>query len=291
MVATRCGLLVLGAWIATASVLPAEDPPLWSGKLELGGLASADGASHPDDGRVGVDESLLEARLYWQPLLGIRLGLGAAADGHDYTGGPLNASADGIFLRLPATVMFNEHLGFTSLSSVGQSTADGAPARSGHQWQVEAGLLYVRDEDLYIALTAVVTSRFGMKPSIFPLPSLAWKISPEWSLTVVDEVDDMSRLTRTITEHWACSLLVDARFFEYALPGGGGQPAVLADERAIIGIEGAWRPWGDDRLSLRPYLGDAVYRRITLRDANGQTISNTRVAPAVSAGMTLYAEF
>jgi hypothetical protein len=275
--------------MAAAALLPAEDPPLWSGKLELGGLATADGASHPDDGRVAVDEAMAEARIYWQPMLGIRIGVGAGAESHDYQGGPRSATGDGRSVRLPAPIMFSEHLGFTSLSSLGESTSAGEPARSGHQWQVEAGLLYVRDADLYIALTAVVTSRFGKKPSIFPLPSLSWTISPDWSLTVVDEVDDISRLTRTISAHWACSLMVDARFFEYALPGDGGQPAVLADERAIIGIEAAWRPWGNDSLSLRPYLGDAVYRLITLRNSDGRSLSTTRVSPSVSAGVTLAA--
>ncbi len=291
MATTCCRLTACGAWIAAAALLPAADPPPWSGILELGGLASADGASRPADGRIGVDEAMAEARAFWQPLLGIRLGLGAAADSHAYLGGPYPATANGVQLRLPATIMFSEHLGFTSLSSIGASSAAGASGRSGHQWQIEAGLLYARDADLYAALTVVATSRLGMKPSLFPLPSLAWTISPDWSLTVVDEIDDMSRLTRTITAHWACSLLLDARFFEYALPGGGGRPAVLADERAIIGIEGAWRPWGDDAFSLRPYLGDAVYRRITLRSDDGQTISNTRVAPALSAGVTLRSAF
>jgi hypothetical protein len=287
------GLLELGccAWFAAAASLAAEDPPLWSGVLEVGGLASAAGTSHPDDGREAVGEALAEARIYWQPLLGIRLGLGAAADGHDYQGGPESVRAEGWYMRLPATIMLDEHIGFTSLSSAGESRAVGVPASSGHQWQVEAGLLYVRDADFYCALTAVVTSRFGLRPSIFPLPSLAWTISPVWSLTVVDEIDDMSRLTRTLTAHWACSLLVDARFFEYRLPGNGGQPAVLADERAIIGIEGKWRPWGSDALIVRPYIGDAVYRMLTLRSADGQTLSTTRVSPTLSAGMTLYAAF
>ena len=276
--------------LIAATLAGAADPPLWSGTLQAGYVHA--GPGRLDDGDdLRVDESLGEARAYWQPRLGIRVGLGIGGGVHDYTGGAEEVRGEAVWLRLPATVMFSEHLGFTSLSSLGSATDGTASTREGRVWQVQAGLLLVRDEDLLVAFSAVVNSRIGTGPSAMPLISLAWRIDDRWHLTVVDEIDNVSRLTRTWDPRWSASLAVDVRFFEFALAGRDGGPAVLADDRAIVGIEGGWRPLGDDRLIVRPFAGAVVLRRIILRDGDGNDLATDWVAPAPAVGLSLRGDF
>ena len=283
--AVRSVMLCLPLALAGA----AEDPPLWSGTLEVG--ASHAQPVSTSDSDLAVDEALAEARTYWQPRLGIRLGLGVGGSYQRYDGEPLSTSGDSVWLRLPATVMWSEHWGFTSLSSVGSSTAPGVPFNDGRRWQVQAGVLWVRDADLLIATSLVVNFRLERGPLIFPLVSLFWRIDEAWSLTVVDEMDNISRLTRTFDEQWAASLMIDARFFEFALPGQDGGPAVFDDDRAIIGLEGAWRPWRNARLAVRPFIGAVVARHIALLDDQGEQLSSTWIPPAPVAGLSLRADF
>lgn len=271
---------------ALAVLAQAEDPPPWSGTLQAGyvhaGPGRLDGGGH-----LRVDESLAEARTYWQPRLGIRVGLGVGGGIHDYAGGAEDVRGEALWLRLPATVMFSEHLGFTSLSSIGRATAGMADADDGRRWQVQAGLLVVRDADLLVAFSVVASSRLGMQPSIFPLISLSWRIGDAWHLTVIDEIDQVSRLVHAWNPRWSASLAVDVRFFEFARDGGEGGAAVLADDRAIIGLEGSWRPLGDDRLAVRPFAGVVVLRRITLRDGDGEDLATDWAAPAPAFGISL----
>jgi hypothetical protein len=187
--------------------------------------------------------------------------------------------------------MLSDHLGITTLDSIGQASAPGVPEREARQWQIEGGLLLARDEGLYAALVAVITSRPGLRPLVFPLISFFWAIDPSWSLTLVDDLDNVSRLQRTISAQWAASLVVDARFFEFALDRNAGAAAVLEDERAICGFEADWSPWGNTALIVRPFVGGVVYRRITLRAGDGQQLSSTRVAPAPCLSLTMVAEF
>lgn len=284
------GPLRFVAMLSLAAAVPAEDPPPWSGTVQAGYVHAATGRVDGGGG-LAVDETLAEARTYWQPRLGIRVGLGIGGGFHDYDGSPEDVRGEAAWLRLPATVMFSEHLGLTSLSSLGTATDGKADAEDGRQWQVEAGLLLVRDKDLLVALSAVVNSRIGMRPSIIPLVSLYWRIDDSWRLTVVDEVDNVSRLTYAWDPAWAASLAVDVRFFEFALDHRDGGAAVLADDRALVGIEGDWRPFRDDRLLVRPFAGAVVVRRITLRDADGGELSVRRVAPAPAFGLSLRGDF
>lgn len=275
---------------ATAAVAcAAEDPPLWSGALEVGAFRAAPSAG--PDGELAVDESLLEVRTYWQPRLGVRLGVGAGGGYQRYDGEPVTADGRSVWLRVPATVMWSPHWGFTSLSSIGSATEEDVAVRDGRRWQVEAGVLWVHDADLLIAVTAVVNSRLERSPQVFPLISMLWKINDAWSLTIVDEIDNISRFTRTFDDGWAASVLVDVRFFEYALDDGNGGPAVLDDERAIIGLEGAWRPWRDARLALRPFVGAVVARHVTLLDADGEQVSSSWQSSVVVAGLSLRSDF
>ena len=275
--------------LVTAMAADAADPPTWSGVLETGATQAAQARTDGDDLTVG--EAWMESRLYWQPRLGVRLGLGAGGDVHRYDGAPRTATGDELMLRLPATVMFSEHWGFTSLSSWGNGTLREAQPHAGHHWQIEAGALYVRDSDHLIALTAVATSQQGRRPSFIPLISAFWRFDQDWSLTVVDEVDDQSRLTRRMSERWELSLLVDARFYDYSLTRGEDGSAVLDDERAIVGIEAGWRPLGDERLLVRPFIGAVVARRVAVLTSDGDDLATRWVRPAPAAGLNLRAGF
>ena len=132
-----------------------------------------------------------------------------------------------------------------------------------------------------MALSAVVNSRLGLPPAIFPLMSLAWRIDDAWKLTVIDDIDNVSRLTRRIDPAWAASLLLDVRLFEFALAHDAGGPEVFVDDRAIFGIECDWRPLGADRLgerwlAVRPFIG-VVVRHIAQRTADGEELSSSWV--------------
>ena len=267
----------------------AEDPQVWSGVAEVGAFHATQSAG--PDGDLAVDESLLEVRGYWQPRRGIRLGLGVGGALNRYDGEPIDTRAKSVWLRIPATVMWSEHWGFTSLSSIGNSTADHVPFANGHRWQLQTGLLWVRDSDLLVSLSTVVNSRINRGPSVIPLVSLYWRIDDAWSLTVIDEIDNISRLTRTFTSTCSGSFLVDVRFYEFALADGARGPTVLDDDRAIVGLEGAWSPWGGEQLAVRPFAGMAVMRHITLRNSDGDQVSSSWQSPAIVAGISLRSTF
>jgi hypothetical protein len=87
-------------------------------------------------------------------------------------------------------------------------------------------------------------------------------------------------------------MLVDVRFFEFALAHeAAGEAAVLRDERVIVGFGGGWRPYRDERLDLRAFVGSALVRRIVVVDGQGDELFNAVARPGWAAGCTVRSDF
>jgi hypothetical protein len=152
---------------------------------------------------------------------------------------------------------------------------------------VQAGPVWVRDEDLIVALLVNVASRDGLPPSVFPFPSLYWRFHEDWRLTVVDEVDNLSRLAWRVRDRLDLGLRVDVRLREYSLAAA----EVLEDDHVGIALDASWRPFASDALALTPFIGAMVWRRLELRDGDGDVVDRSTGRPSALAGLCLRAEF
>jgi hypothetical protein len=277
-----------------------EEPPPWSAiaLVSTSYAAPADLPASSGGGEVAVGETLGEGRIHWQPRAGIRIGLGIGGGAHLYDSATLRSrfAVDGdlaaAWVRLPATVMASPHWGITTLSSFGTATDGSASFADGRQYQVEASLLFVRDRDLLISVGAVVSSRLERSASIIPLVSAYWRFADDWRLTVIDEIDNTSSLTYRLRPGLELGLVVDARFFEFALEHTDAQgAAVLRDERIIVGLGGGWRPLRDERLVVRAFVGSALVRRIVVIDGQGDEVFDASARPGFAVGCTIRSDF
>lgn len=290
MCASRAGIAAL---VIASSLLAGAEPSTVTGAA----VVSADHAwpadFRDDQGRIGVDSLLLEGRVFWRPHPAVRIGLGIGASRDDYTSDGVDPSADlpahvqHLWLRLPISVMGSPHWGVSLQGSVGTGTDGMADARSGRQYQFQGGPVFVRDDNLILCLLLNVSSRINDRPSIFPFPSLYWRFHDDWRLTLVDEVDNVSRLTWQIHDLLAVGLRLDVRFREAALNGD----AVLADDHAALACEASWRPFHQDVLVVTPFAGAVLARRLTLRSQDGSERWSAMVRPTPWAGLSLRAEF
>jgi hypothetical protein len=272
--------------------LQAEDSP-WSGTATGTTGWVFPSAIRDHAGHIGSDELLAETRLFWRPHRAVRVGLGLAAsrDGFDRDGtDPALDLPDHVqhgWMRVPVAVMFSPHWGISLQGSLGTGTDGEASMQAGRQYQIQAGPLFIRDDNLIVSVLVNVSSRIDEDPSVFPVVSLYWRIAPEWRLTVIDEVDNVSRLTWAMREELDLGLRVDVRLREAALAGD----QVLVDDRVSVAFEAAWHPLGRERLDVIPFIGTMLARRLAMRDAQGDERWSIITRPALMLGLDLRASF
>ena len=292
MVKRAASIGVVALW-AASRFLGGAEPATVTGAV----VASADHAwpadFRDDQGRVGTDSLLLEGRGFWRPHPALRIGLGIGASRDGYVSEDMDPSADlpdhvqHLWLRLPLSVMGSKHWGLSLQGSVGTGTDGVASERSGRQYQFQGGPVYVRDADFILCILLNVSSRINDGPSIFLFPSLYWRFHDDWRLTLVDEVDNVSRLTWQMNDRMAVGLRLDVRFREAALNGD----AVLADDHAALACEASWRPFHQDALVITPFAGAVLARRLALRRQDGSERWSATTSPTPWAGLSIRSEF
>lgn len=245
-----------------------------------------------EHGQLSVDSLLAEGRVFWRPHPAIRIGLGIGASRDDYASDgvdPLVQLPDHVqhvWLRLPVSVMGSMHWGLSLQGSVGIGTDGHEDGRPERQYQFQGGPVYVRDPDLIICLLLNVSSQIDRSPSIFPFPSVYWHFCDDFRLTVIDEVDNVSRLMWRMRDDIDVGLRLDVRFREAALAGN----AVLSDDHVALACEGSWRPFCQDGLIITPFVGAVLARRLTLRvDGDERWSATTRPAPLI--GLSIRTDF
>lgn len=245
-----------------------------------------------DQGHLSVDSLLAEGRVFWRPHPAIRIGLGIGASRDDYASDGVDPIAQlpdhvqHLWLRLPISVMGSMHWGLSLQGSVGIGTDGHEDGRPERQYQFQGGPVYVRDPDLIICLLLNVSSQIDRSPSIFPFPSVYWHFCDDFRLTVIDEVDNVSRLMWRMRDDIDVGLRLDVRFREAALAGN----AVLSDDHVALACEGSWRPFCHDGLVITPFVGAVLARRLTLRvDGDERWSSTTQPVPWI--GLSIRTDF
>jgi hypothetical protein len=191
------------------------------------------------------------------------------------------------WVRIPLAVMVHEHWGVTVQGSFGTGYGTGASAQDGHQWQVQGGPLYRRDDDFIIALLVNVSSRIDDSPSIFPFPSLYWRFASDWRLTVVDDIDNISSLRWQVREDFDLGVRVDIRFRDEAI----GNDLAFSDDHVAAALQVTWMPSGRDGMEVTPFLGAQLLRRFALRNSDGDEQWSLMTRPALLGGLNLRASF
>lgn len=281
------------ALCAASRILAGVEPAPVTGAV----VASTDHAwladFRDDQGRVGTDSQLIEGRVFWRPHPAVRIGLGLGASRDGYVSEDVDPIADipdhvqHLWLRLPISVMGSPHWGLTLQGSVGSGTDGAASERSGRQYQFQGGPVFVRDADFILCLLLNVSTRINDRPSIFPFPSLYWHFHEDWRLTLVDEVDNVSRLTWQLSKNIAVGLRLDVRFREAALSGD----ASLSDDHAGLACESSWQPFQHPGLVVTPFAGAMLARRLTLRSQDGSERWSATTRPIPWAGLSIRDEF
>lgn len=280
----------LTLWLTTGLVI-AADPPLVRSVVTLdGGFTHAE---RPRDGGGSFDGDwqLAEARVFLRPHEAVRLGVGLGASREAYHTDDLAHELPDVvrqaWIRVPVALMVHQHWGMTIQGSFGTGYDDEASASDGRQWQVQGGPLYVRDDDLIIALLVNVSSRIDDDPSIFAFPSLYWRFHPDWRLTVVDDVDNLSHLRWQMRDDLDLGLRLDVRMRETALAGN----QALSDDHIAVALQATWMPGGRGGFEVTPVLGAQLVRRLAVRDDDGNEQWSIITRPAPLAGLNLRASF
>ncbi len=290
-------LMAMIGMVATA----AEQPAQVVVAVETRWTAPVTFTADPGTDRVATYEQMAEARVFYRPHRAVRIGVGVGIERGTYmqdlgadgqaTDTPADTLPDHVraaWLRLPAALMFSPHWGFTSLTSVGTATADGvAPAHDRH-WTIEAGPVWVRNDDLLICLLVQCSTRIGRGPSIFPFPSVDWQIAPAWHLTVVDEIDGISRITWRTASTFSLGLRADVRFREYRV--ADEQSQALADDQLAAGCEATWYSTADDQAQLTAFSGASLIRRLT-HVVEGDEVRREEAGAAFQCGLRLRCKF
>ena len=152
---------------------------------------------------------------------------------------------------------------------------------------MQGGPLYVRDDDLIIALLVNVSSRIDNSPSIFPFPSLYWRFHPDWRLVVVDDIDNLSHLRWQVREDLDLGLRVDVRLRDATI----GNDQALTDDHVAVGLQATWMPSGRGGIEVTPVIGTMVMRRLAVRDDDGNEPWSLITKPAPLIGLNLRASF
>ncbi len=279
------------AFCLTAHEVTAADPPLVTSVVTVDGGFTFDERPRDGSGSFNGDWQLAEARLFLRPHEALRLGLGVGASREAYHSDDLaHDLPDDVrhaWVRVPLAVMVHQHWGMTIQGSFGTGYGDGGSASDGRQWQVQGGPLYVRDDDLIIALLVNVSSRIDDSPSIFPFPSLYWRFHPDWRLVVVDDIDNLSHLRWQVREDLDLGLRVDVRLRDAAI----GNDQALTDDHVAVGLQATWMPSGRGGIEVTPVIGTMVMRRLAVRDDDGNETWSLITKPAPLIGLNLRASF
>lgn len=281
----------LASGVMALASMHAAEPPFLSGAVVVDGGLTIDEQPRAGGGSFGGDWQLAEARVFVRPHVAVRLGLGVGASREAYHTDNLDHDLpDDVrhaWVRVPLAVMVHQHWGMTVQGSFGTGYDSDASASDGRQWQVQGGPLYVRDDDLIIALLVNVSSRIDDEPSIFAFPSLYWRFHPDWRLTVVDEVDNLSHLRWQVRDDLDLGLRVDVRLRDAAI----GNSRALSDDHVAIGLQATWMPGGRGGIEITPVIGAMVMRRLAVRDDEGNEQWSLITRPAPAVGLNLRASF
>lgn len=277
--------------VISVSIAAAVEPPTVSSVMVVDGGLTFQERPRDGGGSFDADWQLAEARLFLRPHAAVRMGLGLGVsreayhrDGFEHT---LPEHVHHAWVRVPLALMVHQHWGMTIQGSFGTGTDGNASINDGRQWQVQGGPLYVRDDDLMIALLVNVSSRIGDDPSIFAFPSLYWRFHPDWRLTVVDDVDNLSHVRWAIRDDLDLGLRVDVRLREAAL----SNDQVLSDDHVAVALQATWMPNGRGSIEVTPVLGAMLARRLTVRDDDGNEQWSLITRPAPLIGLNLRAKF
>ncbi len=279
-----------GSVLALAS-LHSADPPLLSSAVVVDGGFTVDERPRAGGGSFDGDWQLAEARVFLRPHEAVRLGLGVGASREAYHRDELEHDLpDDVhhaWVRVPVALMVHQHWGMTVQGSFGTGYGGAASASDGRQWQVQGGPLYVRDGDLIIALLVNVSSRIDDEPSFFAFPSLYWRFHPDWRLTVVDEVDNLSHVRWQVRDDLDLGLRVDVRLRDAAI----STSQALSDDHVAIALQATWMPGGRGGIEITPVIGTMVMRRLAVRDDDGNEQWSLITRPAPLVGLNLRASF
>lgn len=277
--------------VGCALPLSAADPPLISGAVTVEGGLTLDERPRDSGGSFDGDWQLAEARLFLRPHAALRVGLGVGASREAYHTSDLEHDLpDDVrhaWVRVPLALMVHQHWGMTIQGSFGTGYGDDASASDGRQWQVQGGPLYVRDDDLIIALLVNVSSRIDDSPSVFPFPSLYWRFHPDWRLTVVDDIDNLSHVRWQVREDLDLGLRVDVRLRDAAITGN----QALSDDHVAVALQATWMPGGRGGFEVTPMVGAMVVRRVAVRDDDAHEQWSLTTKPAPLVGLNLRASF
>ena len=237
---------------------------------------------------IATHEQMGEVRFIYRPHIAVRVGIGLGVEHGDYVDDDTHTNVRAAWLRVPAAMMFSQHWGVSTLTSFGSATANDVPVTDDHRWTMQAGPVWVRDKSLIIGFFVNYATRIGRRASIFPFPSVEWDISSAWHLTVVDELDGISRLTWQVEPRFAIGVRADVRLREYRL--ADDQERSLDDDQATLALETTWCPHGDNKLRLTLFTGASLLRQLTYR-TDGEVVTSETAGPAFQAGLQAHSEF
>ena len=286
--ASLCGPFLYSIGGQIAAVEPDPLTLLVSGEVRWTAPASFRNDDSNTLRTIATDEQMAEVRLIYRPHIAVRVGAGVGVEQGDYVGDVTSTGVRAAWVRVPAALMFSQHWGVSSLTSFGSATSDEVPLTHDHRWMVQAGPVWVRDDSLIIGIFVNVATRIGKRATVFPFPAVEWQIAPAWHLTIVDELDSISRLTWQVEPQYALGVRVDVRLREYRI--SDDQQRALTDDQAALAIETTWCPASDNRLRLTLFTGAALVRRLSyLQD--GDTVLSETAGPAFQAGLMARCEF
>lgn len=211
------------------------------------------------------------------------LGFGAALTRFDDDLG-LDRSVLLAWGRAGGSVFLLPFLALTGQVAGGWLGEAGADAGEALQWQATFGPQVFTAADRSIFLGVLVRDRVARSPQILPLITVDWRFDDAWRLQILDQVDELSRLRWRYAEHHELGLRVEVNLRSWALD----EPGLEGVDHTVISaaLEWGWLPDADGDDIVRIHTGPVLAQTLAFIDAQGDTVTETDVDPALLVGIS-----
>ncbi len=236
----------------------------------------------------------------WDPRHAIGLTVGGGTSSYEFSGVPTiggyNPWSDVDEFRLSATARFRitDRVSGFVIPSVRENGEAGASSSDARTWGVYAAAAWWIDESLTIGPGLGVFSRLDRGTQVFPVLVVDWDINDRWNLStgrgLAASRGPGLNLSYRANDFWTFSLAGRYEDLEFRLDQSGSAAGGVGRHQAFpLVVMATLNPSASGSVSV--FLGAELGGKLTLRNADRETVSSSEYDPALTAGAALNFRF
>jgi len=180
-----------------------------------------------------------------------------------------------------------EHTAWYSSAALTFSGEDNASMGASMSVCALTGVRYEVREDLSIEAGLAVASMLADDPWVVPYFGFDWEMGGGWRLFASGPRVELSK---QLAPNWSLAATASYELRQFRLNADNPVPSgVLRDQQIDLGLELAWFPRADTRISLAG--GMTSWRQLQFYDENGNKISESEVDPVAYLGLRMHFGF